>query len=163
MQVLLVRHGVAEEPGARPDEDRELTREGRRRMRRAARGLAAILSERPSVLATSPLRRARQTAEILAAELGKPETAVLEQLAPLADPRDIADWLGRRSHDELVLLTGHEPHLGRLLTWLACGRDGSRFKLRKGGAALVEISGPAGSGSGQVLWLLEPSHLRALA
>src|SRR5262245_54265929 len=72
MRLLMIRHAIAVPRGTPdiPDDERRLTQRGRRRFRSAARGLACLV-KRPDVLLSSPLPRARETADIAAREWGK--------------------------------------------------------------------------------------------
>ena len=158
MKVLILRHAIAV-PAGPPDvddRDRPLTPRGRKRFRKAARGLARILP-RPDALFTSPLPRALETAEIAAEAWG--------DVTPVEDPRlaeghaeDILPELAAHGGDALVALVGHEPDVSHLLGRLVGGAgDGLAFK--KGGAALVSLpEGP--SMPGQLLWFVKPRILR---
>ncbi len=169
MRLLLVRHAIAEDraeharEGGGDDTTRPLTDRGRRRMKRAARGLATLV---PSIdlLATSPLTRAIQTAEILAKRIDVGEVASCDALVPEAEPAATIEWLRQRKDSpELVTLVGHEPHLGRLAGWLVAGRDAAPVELRKGGACLIDVADGIRAGCGTLLWALAPRQLRALA
>lgn len=158
MQLLAVRHAIAQERRAGlPDEARALTRRGRRRMERAARGLA-LVSPRPDVLGTSPLLRARQTADIVAARLRPRSVAPLRELEPSAEPEAFASWLRRRRGP--VVVVGHEPHLGLVIAWLIGAAPGS-VALKKGGAALLDVAAPRRGGA-RLLGLWQPRQLRSM-
>lgn len=164
MRVVLVRHGPAvdrEDPACPPDPDRPLTPEGRARTRAAAAGLRA-LDVRPDLVLTSPYVRAVQTAEIVCEALALDAPATTEHLLPGAEPMALAHFLASRSESE-VLCTGHEPHLGLLLTSLLEGRAAgeSLADLKKAGAACVDADRP-GTQPGTLLWLLPPRALRRL-
>ena len=162
MQVLLIRHAAAVPAGTpgTPDGERRLTPEGKAKFRVAAKGLARIAS-RPDVLLTSPLPRARQTAEIAARAFRRIEPIVEPALARGSVP-GILSVLGAHPADAVVALVGHEPTLSALLAHLLGARDGDRFAFKKGGAALVDLpDGP--SDPGRLVWFLKPSVLRALA
>src|SRR5688572_30200435 len=80
MKVLLIRHGKAEEHNLvsslspKKDAQRALTETGRRDMRKAAKGLRKLAPD-ISIIATSPLLRARETAEIVAKVFGVKDVA----------------------------------------------------------------------------------------
>ena len=100
MRLLAVRHAIAEEPEVfartgRDDRLRPLTDEGRKRMRRGARGLRSLVPQ-IDLLATSPLIRAAQTGAILDAVYGDLPAVEIEQLAPEATPQDFLAWLRTR-------------------------------------------------------------------
>jgi len=162
MNVLLIRHAPAARTGTGGvrDHDRPLTRRGRQRFRLAARGLARIAGC-PDILLTSPLVRARDTAEIAAAAF-KRVTPRVEPALGQDDVDVLATALKKYRPDATVALVGHEPTLSGLLAHLPGLRDGdARFAFKKGGAALVHLpDGP--SMPGQLLWFVKPRILRSV-
>jgi phosphohistidine phosphatase len=162
MELLLIRHAAAV-PSGTPgiaDDERPLTAKGARKFRLAARGLARV-ARRPDVLLTSPLPRARQTADITARAFGRVEPRVEPALAAKSAAQ-IAEALGRQPRDGSVAIVGHEPVLSALLARLLGASDGARVAFKKGAAALVDLpEGPATPG--RLVWFLKPSILRTLA
>lgn len=166
MRLLIVRHAIAEERDdfARSGQDdslRPLTRDGRRKMRRNARGLA-LLVEPPDTIVTSPFTRAVETAAILSAAYGQVDTERSDALLPTAPPAEFNDWLQANGESRLVCAVGHEPHLGRLVASLVTAQLQPWIVLKKGGACLLEFSGAPGAGAARLLWALAPGHLRAI-
>lgn len=134
MQILLVRHAIA--ASAAPtgsDADRALTDAGRAEFERVARGLAAF-GCRPKLVLHSPLRRARETAELLERAL----PCALQSCPELADAPSAELLAQLRTTD--VALVGHEPWLSALTAWLVTGRRelGPAFPFERGGWALLE-------------------------
>lgn len=165
MRLLVVRHAAAEDKDAfartgESDDLRPLTAEGKRGMREIARGLRSVAPE-IDVLATSPLLRAVQTAEIVGAEYDR-KYVVIEALRPEAPYRDVSQWTERHGGSDVIAVVGHEPHLSGLVSWLLSGATESFLDLKKGGACLLEIESRPGPGSGLLLWALAPKHLRAI-
>jgi phosphohistidine phosphatase len=162
MNLLLIRHAPAVRNGNAGirDHDRPLTRRGRIRFRRAARGLARITG-RPDVLLTSPLTRARATADIAAAAF-KRVTPKIEPALGQDDVDVLVTALRKYRPDATVALVGHEPTLSGLLAHLLGMHQGDdRFAFKKGGAALVHLpDGP--SVPGQLRWFIKPRMLRSL-
>lgn len=163
MEICLVRHAIAMERGTAGYEDdalRPLTARGKARMELAARGLHRLFT--PEIIVTSPLIRARQTADILIAEYGLHKARVGEALATGDNARFLADLddidAGR------VMLVGHEPHLSMTLSWLLAG-DQSLVStvFKKGAAGLASCTGKPRPGGCWLEWLLQPSALRAMA
>ena len=166
MRLVVIRHAIAEDPGTfaatgRDDASRPLTDEGKRKMRRTARGLRRLIPGIETVVA-SPLKRARDTAEIVSDEyeLGRVETAV--ELEPERPLEEVVAALARFPAD-LVAVVGHEPQLSRLVTYLLSGVDRSGIEFKKGGATLLQFEDRPRPGAGQMLWSLRPSTLRDLA
>jgi phosphohistidine phosphatase len=160
--IYLVRHAIAEERGDEwPDDDlRPLTDAGIGKFSDAARGFLQFESA-PDRVITSPLVRARQTAELLARAARPPIPIVeLEELSPghspaavLAKVRKLGDW-------ERVALVGHEPDLGHLAAHLVSAKYPLPFK--KGGMCRIDIvwDRPV---QGTLVWFLPPKALRQLA
>jgi phosphohistidine phosphatase len=160
MKLLILRHAIAVASGTPDvdDRDRRLTPRGRRRFRKAARGLARILP-RPDALFTSPLPRARETAEI-AAEAWGDVTPVEDARLASGHVEDLLPELAAHGEDALVAVVGHEPDVSHLLGRLV-GGAGEGLVFKKGGAALVAIEA-AEHASGRLIWFLPPRLLRRL-
>ena len=160
MRLLILRHATAV-PSDTPDvadEDRPLTGRGRKRFKKAARGLAKVLRT-PDLLLTSPLLRARETAEIAgkAWQLTPTEEPLL---AAGGSPEALLAAIVAHPEDSVVALVGHEPDMSRLLSHVI-GGVGERMPLKKGGAALIELDHGA-AGGGRLIWFMPPRLLRAL-
>lgn len=135
MWIYLLRHGVAEELGSgMTDADRPLTEQGRQKLRAARETWRRLLRD-PSLVVTSPLLRARQTAEVFLEATDAAEVLrVDESLVPGAQPRDAVTMLEglMLAGTESVALVGHEPHLGCLLGELITGQPRRPVPLKKG-------------------------------
>lgn len=159
MQLVLIRHARAEERALfKRDRTRALTADGRRRMRKAARGLHELVPGMTRI-ATSPLRRARQTAEIVAKVCNSSETMPLAALAPGGTVRAVLAWLRAQPADATLALVGHEPDLGLLAGWLLSGKQTGFVQFKKGAAALIAFAGAPAAGKGTLAWLLTAAQL----
>jgi phosphohistidine phosphatase len=162
MELLIVRHGPAGEKEdwrktGRPDSERPLTADGRRKTAAAARGLRELACA--DVVLTSPWRRALQTAELVAAELDAPVEET-EALIPDRPFEELAAVLKGRRKEKLAIV-GHEPHLSAFATWLLTGEERKAvLALKKGHAALLE--GEPAPGKAVLLWSVPPKGLRGL-
>lgn len=164
VSVFLLRHAVAA-PHTSParDAERPLTPEGRAKMKKAVRGLKKI-QPAFSVIFTSPLKRARQTAEIVAqAYAAKAKLKPLPDLAPGGAPKKVEETLRAQPAGGDVLLVGHQPDLGRLLSLLVFNNPDAHFPLKKGGMARVDLIFAAKSPVAELRWLLSSKHLRLMA
>jgi phosphohistidine phosphatase len=161
-QLCLVRHGIAGEADPRrwPDDRlRPLTDEGVAKMREAARGLAEIYSA--GSIVTSPLLRARQTAEILMEAFEIEDLHISDALASGDDSQLLADIAALPSAK--VFAVGHEPHMSRSLSNLLTGDpDLVETGFKKGAAALISFPADLAPGRGYLEWYLQPAALRAL-
>ena len=129
MRLYLVRHAKAA-PGD-PDQLRPLTPEGREQARLLADRLA---DERPDAIVTSPLLRARETADVLARACGL-EAEPDERLAPGATSIDARQ--AAAGHGERVVLVGHQPDLGRIAAALTGGEEPP---FPTAGMAVIDLS-----------------------
>ncbi len=117
MRLYLVRHAHAA-PGE-PDELRALTSEGQREAQSLGELLAAE-GVRPDAILSSPLLRARQTAEELGRATGV-QAAADERLGPGATTADVLEAVEGRG--ESVIVVGHQPDCGRIAAELGDGRE----------------------------------------
>ena len=143
MLIVFFRHGRAvskEEAGS--DEARWLTDRGRCEVEAVAR----LLPVKPPVVYTSPLRRARETAEIIARIHGS-RVEVVEALAPGAD----LGVLKQLKLEDGVVLVGHNPDFEEMVEALT----GGRLKLSAGAAAGVEVD--ENLAEGRLIFLVPPS------
>ena len=168
MRLLVIRHGVAGDRDefaftGRPDAERPLTKEGRVKMKRAAAGIRLIVDEL-TLIATSPLVRAVQTAELVAAAFGGMEPVVVDELSEERSPDDLLPWLRSLEPDTSVAVVGHNPHLGFLVGWLLTGRHENFMEIKKGAALMLEFQDldPPTPGTATLLWSVPPGHLRRL-
>jgi phosphohistidine phosphatase len=163
MRIYLVRHGVAEPQSAAGDADRALTPKGKLRMAEEAKGLRD-LKVRPEVILTSPMRRALETATIIAEQLGGIK---LEQVSELAQgfsgPTEVLAAL--RSYQDLkeIVLVGHQPGLSDLASFMLTGSINScEVEFKKGGVVCLEQLSPLDPDRYRLIWSMPPKVLRSL-
>jgi phosphohistidine phosphatase len=159
--LFLLRHGPAVEHGTPgfADDDRPLTPKGRRKVRRVAFGLDRLKLKLDRIV-TSPLPRARETAEIVAEQLGAEDILeVSDGLRAGASAESVRDWLRTRGEGRLMLV-GHDPWISDLVGLLVVGRsDAGLCAMAKGGVAALK-GGPDGSFG--LDWLARPRLLRKI-
>ena len=158
VELCLVRHAHAGDSATweGPDELRPLTEKGRRQAERLGRHLAAI-GFVPDAVITSPLVRARETAEIVADLVGVP-VRVDERLGEALDLATVERILDDAGSPRRPILVGHDPDFTGLLTELT---GGAPIVMRKGALARVDAERPLEPGGGDLRWLLPPELLRA--
>jgi phosphohistidine phosphatase len=162
MELVLFRHGIAapRESHNGPDATRELTEHGRLRTRAAARGLA-VMEVEPQLVVSSPLVRARQTAEILAEVLQvRRPIEIVDELTPGTLPGVVLHKL-----DDLqvgcMVCVGHGPDIDLILRALIDGGVAAISELKKAAAVSIECQRPSDK-HGLINWLLPPKALRQL-
>jgi phosphohistidine phosphatase len=161
MRLYFLRHGQAVSRAEWREDDalRPLTGAGRTALQREGRALAALgLGEEIEVIVTSPLARAKETAEIVAAELGLGELVVTdERLAHGFTARHARALAGERAQARAIMLVGHEPDFSTTISALI---GGGAVACKKGGLARLDAS-DAGLGDAELVWLLPPRALGA--
>jgi phosphohistidine phosphatase len=151
MKLFLLRHGKAEWPNwDKPDDERPLTEEGKDQIAAVAK-LLARLEIAPDIV-TSPLPRARQTAEI-AGQYLKQKVRVDPLLRPGFDASKLRKLLKNFSGDSLMVV-GHEPDFTQIIFELT----GGRTKLSKAALALIELN--SASMKGELRWLVPPKFAK---
>lgn len=153
--LYVLRHGIAQPHGTPgvPDSARVLTPKGEERVGRIARRLHEMDLSIEAVV-TSPLPRARRTAEIVAHRLGLEDRLTTDGvLTSGSPPRVIRDWISTREESHLMVV-GHNPDLTELVALLTgVSQDPPPFDLKKGGIAALKAGGPSGF---TLRWLATP-------
>ena len=158
MDIYVVRHaeavGLGEE-GITEDVSRPLTPSGYAQTKLLTDGLKKR-GIQPAVILSSPLLRARQTAEGMAQQFTgqTPDVRICEDLAPGGKRRRISRFL-RELGTEVAVLVGHQPDLGVLIGWLI-GSKKVEIDLAKAGVAKIAIEDQPRKGSGRLVWLVGP-------
>jgi phosphohistidine phosphatase len=146
MRLYFLRHGEADWPDwDKPDDERPLTKAGRREVHEVADFLARLKAKVDLIL-TSPLPRAAQTADAAGEDL-KVRVREEKLLAPGFKAADLTR-LRRKYPEQVLMLVGHEPDFSEVIGILT----GGTIKLSKAGVALVDLKG----GKGKLLWLFPP-------
>jgi phosphohistidine phosphatase len=140
--IWLLRH--AEAADGSPDADRKLTKKGRKQAKNAGLALKAI-GVKPEACFTSPKARAAETARLACKPLGVEHTLEPKLAGGPFDPEALAAGLSD------VLLVGHDPDFSMAVH----DATGAQVRMKKGGLAGIE--------KGELILLLRPSELEAIA
>ena len=167
MNLFLLRHGIAVEPGTpgyECDADRPLTPKGERRLAQIADAMGAM-GLTFDVILSSPYVRARQTAEIVADALGlKKNLEFSASLTPHGDAKVLLAALNKPDpRSENVLLVGHEPFLSNLISMLTSGEPHVAIDFKKGGLCKLEIEFLRPGRCATLAWLLTPRQMELMA
>jgi len=164
MKFYVLRHSEAEESDpADRDDARRLTTRGKERTRDAAAGMRKLGLKFGAIL-TSPLARATETAEIVAAAYANdPPPQVVPALSgSVAADEAIAALAPFARHNE-VLIVGHEPQLSGLISLMLCGSsNGIHLRLRKGGCVALHLPNRFERGGAELRWMMTQRQLRKL-
>ena len=161
-ELYLVRHAIAAERGEEwPDDTkRPLTERGISRFKENVKGLRWLDATIDEIF-TSPLVRAKQTADLLAAGVeGKPSVKLLDALAPGHTAAAVMSQLAKAAKRRRIALVGHEPDLGELAAYLiGAGRP---LPFKKGGVCRIDVESLTSKRAGALTWLVTPKALRKL-
>lgn len=156
MDLYLLRHGIAEDPKpGQSDSSRALTSEGRSKLRHVLE-VAKRAKPEPTLILSSPFKRAIETAEIASKLLGYKGTILkTDALQPNSSPEDV--WQEIRGHraESSLLLAGHEPLLGLLAAYLL-GAPSARVDFKKAGLLKLTIDSFPPHPRAMLDWYLTP-------
>jgi phosphohistidine phosphatase len=161
VDLYLIRHADAAplgEAGITTDEARPLTHKGEEQAKRLGSGLPTK-GVRLGIILTSPLLRARQTAERMLQQwpTPAPDLRVCEELAPGVKRRKLSRRLEELGSDRAALV-GHEPDLSRYAAWLI-GSKKAQLDLAKAGVAHLICEPGPDKGKGVLAWIVTPEWL----
>jgi phosphohistidine phosphatase len=156
MEIYILRHGIAEDGQVgQPDAERALTSDGRKKLRNVLR-VAASAGVAPSLILTSPYKRALQTAQ-LAAEILEYKGDLLRTpaLEPASTPKAVWDEIRAHKEEARILLSGHEPLFSRLTAYLLGSQD-LQVDFKKGAIACIELDRFPAEPHGVLRWMMTP-------
>ena len=154
MKVYIFRHALADFNSTPMGGDPPITEEGAAEAERVVE-LAQDMGFKPNALVTSPLIRAKQTAELTKAKLrSKPDLVVDECLYGDRKPIDVLKFLSRYGKGDRVALISHMPLLAELLYSMIGGKVA--VEQLNGSIAAVTFEGKAAEGKGKLTWLVQP-------
>jgi phosphohistidine phosphatase len=155
MELIVIRHGKAEDFHKEGDAARELVARGRKQAKNVARLLAGT-KWLPEIVLTSPLVRARQTADVFCEAAGVPGAVIQGWLACGMNPERALGELAGFGEFKRVAIVGHEPDLSSLVGWVL-GASGGGVEMKKGAVACLRINPP--SRQGLLRFLIPPALL----
>lgn len=174
-EVLIVRHAYAgdrekfKKRSDLPDEARPLTRKGIKQMKKNVEGMCKIWKN-VSAIYTSPLVRAKETAEIVAKgyRFGSKKIRTTDVLRPDAEVSEFVKWLShlkpssKKDSGKPVVVVGHEPQLGKLVSFLLLGERQSAVEFEKGAICSLGFEGAIKEGRAKLLCFVRPSELKKI-
>ena len=151
MEIYLLRHGIAED--GYPDAQRALTEEGKEKLRRVLKRSGA----KPSLILSSPYRRALETAQIAAGVFGYAEEIERAQsLTPDGSPTAVWDEIRARKAESAILLASHEPLMSATVAYFL-GAPGVHVDMKKAALVRIDVERFGPHPLGVLKWMLVPS------
>jgi phosphohistidine phosphatase len=154
VQIYLLRHGIAEDTS--PDSERALTSEGREKLRRVLqRARAAGVA--PSLILSSPYRRAVETADEAVEVLGYEGKVVkTRSLLPNSPPFDVWEEIRKRHDESAILLASHEPLMSSLAAHLLAS-PALQVDMKKAALLRIDCDRIGPEPKGVLKWMLTPA------
>jgi phosphohistidine phosphatase len=151
MEIYLLRHGIAED--GYPDAARVLTAEGKEKLRRVLKRAAV----KPSLIISSPYRRAVETAGIAAEVLGyESEIERAQALTPDGSPAAVWEEIRAHKNEGAILLASHEPLMSATAAFLL-GAPGLHVDMKKAALVRVDVDRFGPQPLGVLKWMLTPA------
>jgi phosphohistidine phosphatase len=163
VDLYILRHGKAEpcDCGSK-DAERKLTGKGKEEIALVAQWMATR-GIKFDVIATSPFKRAHETAGIIAASRGlKSRITVWDALAPGGNLDDVCSEIGRCDENATVLIVGHEPTCSQLICRIIFGSESAGIVMSKGGLAKIRNYSSQHHPSGELQWLIPAKQMMNL-
>ena len=165
MELFILRHAEAGKrlPVRAKDADRPLTEEGKEEVKQVAKALKS-LDIKPDLIVSSPLKRAKETAEIAAKTIGgKAKPELWDELKPEGSRDAFLKRLSSVKAESTVLCVGHEPYLTQLIGDVVHHQGKPMMVLKKAGVARLSLSSLHPKAEGELKWLLTPRLLKRLS
>lgn len=161
MEIYLMQHGPNLPQGEDPEEG--LSREGETIVRAAGRALKRMGIVFDAVL-SSPKKRSKQTAAIVAEETGFPGEKIVEtpKVKAMTPPEETVQALSGLSGAQRVLVAGHLPSVAEVASFLLAEGSRAAIQFERGGICRIDVDVLPTHG-GRLRWFLLPDHLRRIA
>jgi phosphohistidine phosphatase len=165
MDLFIMRHAEAGKrlPAQARDAERSLTARGKEELEDVARALSR-LKLRPDHIISSPLKRSRETASIVAKALKERDMVeIWDELKPEGSKQELYKRLSKLKRESNVFCVGHEPYLTQVINEMMGHQGVSRIVLKKGGLARLSIKTFSPKVEGELRWLLTPRLLKRMS
>ena len=160
-----MRHGDAGKtiPSGSSDSKRPLTVAGEKEMIIISKALKKM-GIRLDVILTSPLKRAHQTADIVAKEFkAQNKLRQMRELSPEGDKKALYQSLSSFKEGTSILLVGHNPYLSEMVSEVVTDDSSVRLDLKKGGIVRIRVTAPAPKLKGELRWIITPRLSRLIS
>jgi len=151
MEVYILRHARADFTDTK---DPPISEQGVEESVRVVELASGRFGFKPNAVVSSPVLRAKQTAEVVRKKLGLRKVIENKCLFGDSDPSDVLEFLSGFKKEDKVVLVSHMPLIFELLYSLTGGRF--EVELLNGSIAAVRFKGKAAEGKGILTWLIQP-------
>ncbi|MEN0057538.1 MAG: histidine phosphatase family protein [Bdellovibrio sp.] len=166
MELIMIRHAVAEEreefaKKGLEDYMRPLTLKGRKRLQKVCMRLHDFIKD-IDLIVSSPLVRARQSAEIVSQIFYETKVVEVPELVPQSPPPAFLKWLRTQGrHHRRIVMVGHEPHMSSFASYMLSGKSESFIDLKKSGLLILQFEdfAHAEAGRAQLICSIPPKFM----
>jgi phosphohistidine phosphatase len=161
MEIYLMQHGPALPKEQDPDEG--LSPEGEASIHAAGKALREM-GIGFDVILSSPKKRSRQTAAIVAEEVGFPPEQIVEteMLKPMVPPEETIKALSQYAGNERILIAGHLPSVAEVASFLLTEGPKATVEFERGGCCRIDAE-KLPTHAGRLKWYLTPEQLKLIA
>lgn len=161
MEIYLMQHGPALPKEQDPEEG--LSPEGEARIHASGQALKKI-GVNFDVILSSPKKRSKQTAAIVAEEVGVPAEKIIEteKVKAMTPPEETVQALSELAEVKRILIAGHLPSVAEVASFLLTEGSKAAVQFEMGGCCRIDVD-ELPTHSGRLQWYLTPAQLRLIA
>jgi len=163
MEIFIMRHGDAGKrlSVSKKDSERSLTVQGRKEIEEISSALYRR-RYRFDIIATSPLKRAHDTAAVLGRKMNSMPVQDWDELKPESSRAALYARLSKLDPSSRILIVGHEPYLSSMIGDIISPTGDCRISLKKAGLAKVSVTSLTPNIEGKLRWLLTPRQIKRM-
>ena len=165
MDLFILRHGEAGKRSASRGHDskRPLTATGENEIIDIADSFK-IIGIDFDVILTSPLKRAQQTADLVARQFkAQKKVRQVKELSPEGSKSDLYRMLSSFKEETSLLIVGHNPYLSEMISEMVTDGKYGRIDVKKGGVAKIRVTNSTPKFKGELRWLITPRLLKLIS
>ena len=161
MEIYLMQHGSALPKEQDPEEG--LSPDGKARIHASGKALKKM-GITFDVILSSPKKRSKQTASIVAEELGFPPDKIIEteKVKAMTHPEETIKTLAEYVGNRRILIAGHLPSVAEVASFLLTEGSKTTIEFERGGCCRIDVE-DLPTHSGHLRWYLTPEQLELLA
>ncbi|HEY8110010.1 MAG TPA: phosphohistidine phosphatase SixA [Candidatus Nitrosotenuis sp.] len=163
MEIFILRHGDASSNAKKLTDDskRSLSENGVKEIENASNFFEELEINFDHIF-SSPLKRAKQTSEIILKKQSKSNFTELEELKPEGRVEEICKKLSSQKENIKVLIVGHNPLLVDLTNYIINSADqiSTNISLKTGGIIKIKVSSVEPKMKGELQLMLPPKLIR---
>jgi phosphohistidine phosphatase len=161
MEIYLMQHGPALPKDQDPEEG--LSPEGKGRIQASGQALKKMGVSFGAIF-SSPKKRSKETAAIVAHEVGFPQEKIVEtkKVKAMAPPEETVEALSELAGAERVLIAGHLPSVAEVASFLLTEGSKAAVQFEMGGCCRIDVE-KLPTHEGRLRWYLTPDQLKLLA